>query len=360
MFKFNELQQIHLEITNNCQASCPMCVRNNHGGAENPLLKINNWSLEDFKTIINKEVLEQVSSIYFCGNYGDPLLNNSLIEMVQYATAVNKDLNIRIHTNGSLRSTIWWENLARALPINHRVIFAIDGLRDTNHIYRIGTNYDTIIKNATAFINAGGNAEWAFIRFKHNEHQVNEARKIAADLRFQNFTMKDSSRFVLDSKFPVYDKDKTVISYLEPSQYSEIKFIDRNIVNSYKKIANESTINCYALKNKEIFIDAFYNVYPCCFLGIIPYSYSDELSEVSVIRKDILEQYNQLISDFGGIESLDATQHSVCNIINSNTYQTIWDKYWSDPKLITCARTCGVNNISKPFDQFTTRENLNE
>jgi hypothetical protein len=29
-----------------------MCLRNIHGGIENPLLKLNDWTLEQFKTIL--------------------------------------------------------------------------------------------------------------------------------------------------------------------------------------------------------------------------------------------------------------------------------------------------------------------
>ena len=65
MFKFSELHQIHLEITNNCQASCPMCSRNHHGGIDNPLIKINSWTLEHFRHTINQEVLDQINALYF-------------------------------------------------------------------------------------------------------------------------------------------------------------------------------------------------------------------------------------------------------------------------------------------------------
>ena len=52
MFNFSDLKTIHIELTTNCQAKCPMCSRNIHSGIENPLLKIVGWTLEDFKTII--------------------------------------------------------------------------------------------------------------------------------------------------------------------------------------------------------------------------------------------------------------------------------------------------------------------
>jgi len=71
MFNFSQLRQIHLEISNNCQASCPWCLRNYNSGITNPLIKIENWSLEEFQKIINPEVLSQLTVLNFLGNSGD-------------------------------------------------------------------------------------------------------------------------------------------------------------------------------------------------------------------------------------------------------------------------------------------------
>jgi len=81
MFSFKELKRIQVEITNRCQASCPMCLRNIHGGIENPSLAINEWNYEDFKVIFNKDVLDQIDHVNFCGDFGDPILNNDLTRM---------------------------------------------------------------------------------------------------------------------------------------------------------------------------------------------------------------------------------------------------------------------------------------
>ena len=51
---------------------------------------------------------------------------------------------------------------------------------------------------------------WLFIRFKHNEHQVEDARKLASEMGFFKFELKDTRRFVVD-KFPVLNK---TISFL--------------------------------------------------------------------------------------------------------------------------------------------------
>lgn len=360
MFKFEQLKSIHLEITNNCQASCPMCTRNVHGGIANPLIKIESWSLDRYKKAIDADVLSQVESIYFCGNYGDPLLNNDLLKMIEYTVSVNPDVELRVHTNGSLRNRSWWSALANSMPKKHKVIFAIDGLEDTQSIYRIGTDYDKIIENAHTFISNGGRAEWAFIRFKHNEHQVEEAKHRAHLLGFENFTMKDSSRFLFEAKFPVFDNKKQTIYHLEPSQYSEIKFIDRSVVKNYRTIVDQTSIDCYAVKMKEVYINAQGHVFPCCWLAMIPYQTQDEIEGLHTVRNKILEQYNQLVDSLGGLDNLYIEKRSLRDIIDSSEYQSVWDHYWNKNKLITCVRTCGVRPelFSTPQDQFVSKETL--
>lgn len=359
MFKFSDLQHIHLEITNNCQASCPMCNRNINGGIENPLIKINNWSLEEFKQIISPEVLNQIQGYHFCGNFGDPILNNDLIEMCKYSKDTALNVYIHIFTNGGARNAAWWKKLASSLPSNHLVVFALDGLDDTHHLYRIGTTFDRVIENAKTFINSGGNAEWAFIVFKHNEHQVDEARNLAKKLGFKRFAVKNSSRFVLEPKVKVLDKHGTITHYIEPSSDTVIKFIDRKTVESYKKIVNNSVIDCKVLKTKEVFIDAHKNFFPCCWLASVSYTYINN-DEVLAIRKKMLEQHHIYLKLLGNTNTLE---RPIKDIINSEAYQQMWKKLWGEEKMISCVRSCGVSNqinFSQPHEQFIENHNLNE
>lgn len=362
MFKFNQLKQIHLEISNNCQASCPMCARNIHGGAVNPLIKNNNWTLEEFKTIINQQVLDQIEGMYFCGNFGDPLMNNDLLEMCEYVTKNSPKQDLRIHTNGSLRSTEWWQKLAQALPKKHNVVFALDGLKDTHHLYRINTNFDTILKNAKSFIDAGGNAEWCYIVFKHNEHQIEEAKELANKLGFHKFTVKNSSRFVLEPKYQVQDITGKPLYYIEPPSSNSMTFIDKKAIDSYKNIVNESVVHCYAEIQKEIYIDAYRNVFPCCWIASIPYTYIEPDDYAGPVRKEILSEYYELVKQLGSLSNLNSVTNLIESIIDSNEYQTVWKKLWDAKKLIMCSRICGkmpTNNLSKPSDQFIEVVDLN-
>ena len=360
MFNFNQLTQIHLEITNRCQASCPMCNRNVHGGIENPLIRNQDWTLEDFKHILSHEVLDQLSGFYFCGNFGDPIINNSLVDMCRYASEYKPSLNIAVHTNGSARTTSWWQELARALPKNHRVIFALDGLADTHSIYRIGTNYNAIIKNAQAFISAGGKAEWCFIKFKHNEHQVEQARQLANEYGFTAFSVKNSSRFIGSPKYEVRNSLGQPIYFLEPPTDNKMKFIDNEVVKNYKAIVESSEIECYVLQHKEIYIDAYKHVYPCCYLGSVPYTYVED-DGTQEVRQAIQRQHTEYIRDLGGIDSIDALRYSIKDIVGKPEWTTVWDKYWHTNKMITCARSCGkIKEISKPYQQIISTEKLHD
>jgi hypothetical protein len=255
-----------------------------------------------------------------------------------------------VHTNGGARSTDWWRKLAHALPEDHRVVFALDGLEDTHHLYRVGTKYETVIKNAQAFIDAGGTAEWVFIKFKHNEHQVEAARSMSSDLGFKKFTVKNSSRFILEPKVAVKNSSGTTLYNIEPSTEVTMKFIDKKIVQAYKEIVKHSTIECKSQMEKEAYVDAYGDLYPCCWLGSVPYSYIDA-DDAFEVRTEMLKQHHEMISKLGNINTFDK---SIKDIIESTEYQTVWHEYWTTNKLITCARTCGVSDVkfAQPRDQI--------
>jgi MoaA/NifB/PqqE/SkfB family radical SAM enzyme len=351
MFPFNELKSVHLEITTRCQASCPMCSRNYRGGKDNPNLVLADWTTQDFTDILSPTILQQLEGLYFCGNFGDPIVNHHLIDMCDIAATANPNIVLRIHTNGGARTQEWWQDLAAVMPKNHVVIFGIDGLEDTHHLYRVGTTYENVIRNAQAFIDAGGTAEWVFIKFKHNEHQVDIARQRAKELGFARFTVKNSTRF-MEPKFAVLDKQGRTQYHLEPPTDNRVILIDVNMIGKFRTWMNTAEIDCYVQGNREVYIDAHKTLFPCCFLASTPYNYIEPGSVISPIKEQILDQYHELVADLG---SLNLIERSMQEIIDSPAWQTTWAKYWNDKKLITCARTCGTTPISKPKDQFIER-----
>jgi len=185
----DKVTMLHVEPTSKCNASCPGCPRNNYGFGVNTNLILQDLDPDIIIAEANK--LTNLKVIHLCGNVGDAIAYKYLNKAVDKVVAQNeffriikenKHWTLSMATNGSLRSTKWWQELGKKCNLNlfnsHRIQFGIDGLEDTNHIYRQATNFNKIIDNAKAFIDAGGVAEWQYLKFKHNQHQVDEARQL--------------------------------------------------------------------------------------------------------------------------------------------------------------------------------------
>ena len=364
MYKYNDIRSLSLEISSNCQADCPMCARNYHGGLANPLLPIKDIDLEFFKKICPDEFIKQLYNITLCGNFGDPIMNQDLIEIIDHIANTNPFIRIEMDTNGSARSVQWWERLASVLPKNHVVQFGIDGLADTHHIYRINTSFKKIIENATAFIEAGGKAHWNFITFKHNEHQLEDARAMAKKLKFQGFYEKQTSRFIGDPEFAILDKQGATVGVLQQPTEQRIMFIDRKTLANYKQALSSATITCEVEQSNTIHIDAQGHVWPCSFTAGMPYIFAKPEDLVYNFVVDARSNFMNFLTDkFGGIEQLDLRNRSIQEVVNSNAWQTEWNTAFRTNSVHVCTRTCGKfpqHDVSQCRDQFLNLEKFDE
>ena len=363
MYRYKEIGAVHIELTSNCQASCPMCARNFHGGLENPDLPVADLSLELFKQALPVDFLKQLHTITMCGNFGDPILHKELISIVKHIATTNPDIRIDLHTNGGARGVRWWQDLALALPTNHLVQFGIDGLADTHALYRVGTNFDKIIENAKAFIAVGGKARWNFITFKHNEHQLEDCRQMAKDLGFESFYEKQTSRFIGNPYFEVLDRKGNVTHKLEGPTEQKVIFIDRKTVENYREVISKATIECEVEKLKSVYVDALGYLWPCCFVGAVPYIHAKPEQLVYDFQTNSKATLMSVLEKFGGMERFNLRNNSIQDIVDSNEWQTVWNDSFTGNKLHVCARTCGKfpePTISQCRDQFLDLDNFNE
>jgi MoaA/NifB/PqqE/SkfB family radical SAM enzyme len=128
-----------------------------------------------------------------CGNHGDPMMAPEAVEILKWLKEINPKIRLAMNTNGGARRPTWWAELAKV--IDH-VTFSVDGLEDTNHLYRQGVTWERVEANMHAFCRAGGNAKWEFLVFKHNEHQIEEAELWAKALGVKTFSVKKSGRYI--------------------------------------------------------------------------------------------------------------------------------------------------------------------
>ncbi len=187
----------HIELTDKCNAGCPMCPRTDAMNFCKPdREKVFNveLSLDDFKQHFTDEFCARTKEIVFGGAYGDPLAASQLLEIADYLTA--RGVRLAVSTNGGLRKPEWWQRFGEMMKrTGSRLELHIDGLADTNPLYRVKTNFAKIIENATAYIATGARAEWHFIIFRHNQHQIDEAFRLSRAMGFAEFTLIDTIRF---------------------------------------------------------------------------------------------------------------------------------------------------------------------
>jgi len=326
MYKLKDIRDVHLEVTSRCQAKCPMCPRRINGGILNPLINEAEINLETFKKWFSNDFIKQLDTLFMCGNLGDPIVAGETLEIFEHIRQVNPNINLSMHTNGSARNNDWWIKLSK---LNVRVVFGIDGLDDTHELYRVSTNWKSIIENARSFIDSGGHAEWHMIVFKHNEHQIEECKKLSEELGFKHFQVKHTTRFD-NEKFHVLNNQGKTVNILYPSQQS--KEMIKRVVRYTSDVNPE--IKCKAKNQKQFYISADGHISPCCWLDfswILP-------------KKDTRIDYMDKIGQLPNLHTA-----SLKDIFDSGHFDRI-AATWSDNPLSECSKQCG--NFDKCGAQF--------
>ena len=356
MYSYKNIKSVELEISTFCNAACPQCPRNIQGGKTISNLPMINWTLEQLQSIFKIEFVKQLEMVYFCGTYGDPMTNNYIVEMCQWFKTINPKIKLGIHTNGGVGRTDTYKQLATCVDF---IAFGIDGLEDTNHLYRKNVIWSQVLKNAQAFIEQGGHAVWDFIVFRHNQHQVDQAKQFSQDFGFKEFNVKKTGRFFnkahqLVDKVDVLATDGSFEYIIEPPT-------DKNYLNNaydhlsqvdFKDYVRETKITCYWRKNHMIYIGADGHVFPCGFLHDRLYG---QEAESTVDHKKILDW----MDDIGGADLSNAFSTDLADIIEGKWFKKIQSS-WHDDRLERCGLLCGdrINLLSPQNSTIKYKKDL--
>lgn len=364
MWNYNDITSLNIEASSLCNAQCLVCFRYEERGSVklNPDFTPTYIKLEDFKNWLSPEFLKQINYICFSGDYGDAMTSPDIIPILDYLTTSNPNTTVAICTNGGMKNTAFWTEVGQIISRNPSsyITFSIDGLRETNHIYRRNVNWEKLMSNVEAYLATGAKAMWDFLIFDYNEHQIEDARIFSQQLGFANFFAKNPYGME-HHKLKAKDKDNNILYEVGPASTQpapdgvEPLFIKSANEMDYSKLKDTmetmykdkvGTVKCFSARDggNELKISADGNVHPCCHIGAIS---RNSFKNNQFVRSQVNHYLNQ--------HEISLRHRSLKEILQDNPFQWFEDS-WSDKKCVYCWNVCGKNEdkntrMSKIFGQ---------
>ena len=267
-----KVKYLQVEATTRCNAWCPGCGRNNSGFGLVPELVVEDLDETRYKTVLGS--ISDIEVIDFCGTYGDAIAAKNIEPLIEISKEHCSKIVVR--TNGSLRNTAWWTNLAALLKdFDHEVWFCLDGLAGTHSIYRQGTDFDTIIDNAKTFMSAGGVAVWQFIPWAHNEHQILNCIQLSQRLGFKRFEFVKDVRQNFTARHYKTGEVINIHPWRKNSNFSK-----------YEKTRATVTVeSCRHLSQPSLYLNANGKISNCCFFNT--QICSDQIQDLPDITQEL-------------------------------------------------------------------------
>lgn len=369
MFTYDNITEYQIEITSYCNASCPQCPRNINGGKTNPYLPLCHLSRQVIDDAFTPELCNRLRQVFFCGSYGDPIVHPDFLDILRDFRKKNPTLWLYIHTNAGVHNKEWWSELAKIINGYGKIDFGIDGLEDTNHLYRRGVKFETAINNAYEFIKAGGKAQWNWIVFKHNQHQLKQAKFLSDFLGFEKILFRGTGRFLDHATLEAKESWEVVPQKQEPYQL-EVTTLDEYRNSSMQRLGDlkkeypdikeyfdTTTIKCDACIGNKVAITSEGLVLPCNFFEhnlydarfhdrtVLPGSHDLHFVDGKNQVKTFIEAHNKDLLNINHVSLEKVFENPFwLNLTNS------WNKSLDNGRIFECAFTCG-QKLTKVWDQ---------
>jgi len=233
-----KIKVLHLEPTDVCQLACPACSRETDVKFNKRLQ--HHLTIPEIQKHFSDRAIKEFDKMFMCGNYGDPAAGKYTLDIYRWFRKLNPNITLGMNTNGALQTTFYWHEIGRLFnQEKDYVVFSIDGLEDTNPVYRVNSNWAKLMSNIEAYISAGGRAHWDMLVYKHNQHQVDACEQLARDMGFKWFRAKVSRR--------------------------ELSKGIEHPIGWHIPTFTPGKISCSAKIDRGAYIDARGILYPCCW-----------------------------------------------------------------------------------------------
>lgn len=297
---------LQVDLISSCNATCSLCSRQDEAGRpQNFYPKNRELDLRILEKVITDPSSKSLEEIFFCGNYGDALASPRLLSILDFVESLRPGLRWNIHTNGSLGTEETWLGLAeRTVKSGRLVKFAIDGLEDTNALYRRGVSWSRVMANAKLYLDHGGRAVWKYVVFPHNSHQIEEARELSKNMGFLRFEVRQNY-------LPGTDP-------FSPGQVGQRDLESRDVP---PETLSKTTIECDSEKNSIRYLDFDGHLWPCCWIP--DWKYSSVGSKRRWHAENIQSRWGADFNDLG--------QHEVGEVLDHPWFREELKNSWTDP-----------------------------
>jgi len=273
MAVYDEISHVEFELNTICNSFCPICIRyttqsvvNPETGERddqlflNPNARLNEvLDFSHIEKIFSDPLISNRVRVDMIGTAGEPVAHPRFLDIVNKILELRPNASFNIHTNGGVRNEKFFTALGNIMKISghSRVCFSLDGLEDTNGIYRIGVDFNKAIRNLKAYIATGARATWQMVIFDWNKHQLDDVKNYAIELGCDEFETRENVDDVGIEMAMAAAKNK-----INKNKYAEVRSLDTAQkpfeIQPFDRIEDQ----CFSKGN--IFISSDGRLYPCC------------------------------------------------------------------------------------------------
>ena len=241
---------VAFEPTTSCNLRCPECPSGLRAFTRPTGMLENDF----FKATIN-DIAKDIAYLIFYFQ-GEPYLNPSFLDMVQYAH--QKKVYTATSTNAHYLTDA---NAKRTVESGlDRLIISIDGTTQAVYEqYRVGGKLAKVLEGATNIVRWKKELKsktpfiiFQFLVVRHNEHQMDEVKKLAADIGVDQVRFKTAQVYDFEN-----DPNQLIPTNKKYSRY-------RKAANGTMEFKGALKNNCWRLHHAPVITwDGL--VVPCCF-----------------------------------------------------------------------------------------------
>ena len=302
-------KMISIDPTNHCDLKCPLCPT----GLGDKTVERGLMKLEQFKQVLDRlGTWLQSVNMY---SWGEPLLNKSMVDMIRYSA---QNHGIRTITSVHLNNLTDEQVIDLVTSGLDKLIVSVDGVtQEVYEKYRVGGHVEKVFANMKKLVaakekyNSSIRIIWNFLVMKQNEHQIQQAEKIAREIGVE----------ISFGKMRTNLKDD-ILSTVENNIEKDSQWIPENPeFNPYdlEKKTRKNPLKFCKRPWMETFINWNGDVFPCgCVVTESKYSmgnvFNQDFEDIwngekyLAARKELLDQPNEI--------------ETICHICKKNGYYT--------------------------------------